>query len=263
MTGEPIHLVLGDCAAGVLGEAMAGSALAQGEILRFRDIYCLGPLQQLGTAAGPASRAAYWGRVLAESSTVPPGVADFEEEEQRYATARAAAASLPLLLWTGAHSSSQLWLQRLCAVLPEPSVDIRIMDATAAGRRTFTQFEPGEVAGLLSQVRPLDTAERTRLGEAWRENAATASGVRRWHEGRISHHGDDHYDTLLLAQCDEDWQPAEQVAGSAQWECDEFLGDLFFAWRLRCLARTGRLLWRGPLASLADAEVRLAGAGHG
>jgi len=41
------------------------------------------------------------------------------------------------------------------------------------------------------------------------------------------------------------------------WDCDEFLGDVFFAWRLRCLARSGRLLWRGPAGSLEEAEVRL------
>ena len=257
-----MHLVLGDFAAGVLGEAMAVGAVPEAEILRFRDIYCLGPLQRLGTADGPASRAAYWAQVLADSSTAPPGVADFEEEEERYAVAREAAATRILLLWTGAHSSSQLWLQRLCAALPGAAADVRLIDAAAAGRRTLTQFEPGEVAGLLPRMQSLAPAERARLAQAWRDNAAVVSGVRRWTQGRISHHGDDHYDTLLLAQCDEEWQPAEQAVGAAMWECDEYLGDLFFAWRLRCLARSGRLLWHGPLQDLAAAEVRLAGSGH-
>ncbi|NMG00799.1 DUF3658 domain-containing protein [Aromatoleum toluolicum] len=109
-----------------------------------------------------------------------------------------------------------------------------------------------------SRARPLKAAEIARLAQEWQRNAAIASGVRRWADGRISQHGDDYYDGLLLAQCDEDWQPAGQAVGSALWDCDEFLGDMFFAWRLRCLARSGRLLWRGPAGSLTDAEVRLA-----
>jgi len=261
MASERIHLVLGDTAAGVLREAMASGAPARGEILRFRDIYCLGPLRHLGTPAGPASRAAYWGQLIADS---PPPLAEFEEEEARYAQARECAATRPLLLWVGAHSSSQLWLQRLCTVLPAQPMDLRLIDVAAAGagRRTLSQFEPHEVASLLPLARPLDGTERARLARAWQDNAATASGVRRWSQGRISHHGDDFYDTLLLAQCDEEWQPAEQAVGAALWECDEYLGDLFFAWRLRRLAQTGRLLWRGPSGRLAAARVRLPGLGH-
>jgi uncharacterized protein DUF3658/uncharacterized protein DUF1835 len=248
--------VLGDSAAGVLAEAMAAGAPAHGEILRFRDIYCLGPLQQLGSPAGPASRAAYWGRVIIDS---PPTVAELEEEEARYTLAAQRAATRPLRLWTGAHSSSQLWLQRLCAVLPAHPMDLRMIDVAQAhpGRRTLSQFEPREVGRLLARAQPLDDADKASLARAWLDNAAVDSGVRRWSRGRISHHGDDFYDPLLLAQCDEEWQPAEQAVGAAQWECDEYLGDLFFAWRLRHLAQTGRLLWRGPLGRLAEASVRL------
>jgi uncharacterized protein DUF3658/uncharacterized protein DUF1835 len=262
MSGGLMHLVLGDFAAGVLGEAIAVGALVEGEILRFRDIYCIGPLQKLGTPAGPASRARYWEEVLAHSQISPPTLAEFKEEELRYEVARQAATIHSLLLWTGAHSSSQLWLQRLCAVLPGQPMDLRLIDVAAAGRRTLTQFEPGEVAGLLPRARPLKGVEKAGLAQAWRDNAAVVSGLRRWGQGRISHQGDDFYDTLLLAQCDEQWQPAERVVGAALWECDEYLGDAFFAWRLRCLGRTGRLLWRGPPADLASAEVRLAGSGH-
>lgn len=253
-----MHLVLGDVAAGVLREAMAGASSALAEILRFRDIYCLGPLGRLGKPDGPASRAAYWGEVIAEA---PPPLADFEEEEARYVLARERAAAGPLLLWVGAHSSSRLWLQRLCAELPARPRDLRVLDVTPAGRRALGQFEPREVGRLLARARPLAVAEQARLAQAWRFDAAQPSGIRRWSEGRIHHHGDDFYDGLLLAQCDEAWQSAEQVVGAALWECDEYLGDLFFAWRLRRLARSGRLLWRGP-DRLAEGAVRLPAAGH-
>lgn len=262
MTNEIIHLVLGDVAAGVLGEAMANGAPAPGEILRFRDIYCLGPLDALGSPAGPASRAAYWCRMIPpESSPSPPTVADFEEEEARYARAREAAVTRPLLAWVGAHSSSQLWLQRLCAELPL-AAPLNLVEAGAGpSRRTLSQFEPSQVGVLLARARPLAEAERIRLAQAWWTNAAIPSGVRHWGEGRISHHPDDHYDPLLLAHCDSDWQSADRVVGAALWDCDEFLGDLFFAWRLRCLAQAGRVLWRGPTERLGEALVRLPDAG--
>lgn len=258
MADHITHLVLGDTAAGVVHEAMVGGALAAGELLRFRDIYCVGPLTALGTADAAASRARYWGELLPDA----PPLSEFADEEARYAQAREAACSGPLVLWVGAHSSSQLWLQRVASELPAHAPDVRIVDVAAAadarGRRTPSQFEPDEFGRLLAAARPLDETTRVALAGEWARNAALVSGVRRWVDGRIHHHGDDCYDRLLLAQCDEDWQPAEQVIGSAQWECDEFIGDVFFAWRLRRLAEAGQVLWRGPFDPPAMAVVRLA-----
>lgn len=259
MTDRTIHLVLGDTAAGVLREAMAVGTPTPAPILRFRDIYCLGPLGELGTADGPTSRARYWAELLPDT---PPAIGEFDEEEDRYRQAADAARDGTVFVWTGAHSSSQLWLQRLCTVLPPTAADVRLVEAVAQGadargRRAVSQFEPGEFGELLARSRVLDSAEIARLAPEWQRNAAVHSSVRRWVDGRISHHGDDYYDGLLLAQCDDEWQPAGQAVGSAMWDCDEFLGDLFFAWRLRCLARSGRLLWRGPAGSLEEAEVRL------
>lgn len=259
MANDVIHLVLGDTAAGVLREAMACGAVAAAEILRFRDIYCLGPLNELGTPAGAASRAAYWTQLLPDS---PPPLAEFEEEEARYALVRDTAATTPLLLWVGAHSSSQLWLQRLGAVLPGQSPKVGVIAVSEAGsgrrrRRALSQFEPHAVGRLLAGQRHLGEEDLAQLAKAWERNAAVVSGLRRWTAGRISHHADDYYDGLLLTQCDRDWQPAGQVIGSALWECDEFLGDVFFAWRLRYLTQAGRLQWRGPPQRLRESEVRL------
>jgi hypothetical protein len=260
---DPVHLVLGDSAAGVLSAAMARGAPAAAPVVRFRDLYCLGPLDALGTPAGAASRAAYWGRLL---PAAPPSVDEFDDEEARYARIREVAAAATLFVWVGAHASSRLWLERVCAVLATQPVDLRVVEAVeacagAGSRRTLSQFVPREVGRLFARVRRLDAAEIASLARAWAANAAVPSGLRRWSDGRIGHHPDDYYDQLLLFQCDDDWQPAEQAIGSAQWQCDEFLGDVFFAWRLRCLAQVGRVQWRGPLERPADAMVRLAGPG--
>lgn len=261
MADDITHLVLGDTAAGVVREAMAGGTLAVGPIVRFRDIYCVGPLGALGTPDAAASRARYWAQLLVDA---PPALAEFEDEEARYAWAGEVARTATLVLWVGAHSSSQLWLQRLASVLPAGATDVRTVDVAtlgdARGRRTLSQFEPDELGRLLACARRVDAATLTSLAAAWRRDAAVASGVRRWVDRRISHHRDDFYDGLLLAQCDEHWQPAEQVIGSAQWDCDEFIGDVFFGWRLRCLAHAGRLLWRGPPTRADQALVRLAAA---
>jgi hypothetical protein len=88
MTDEATHLVLGDAAAGVLRDAITSGMPPAAPILRFRDIYCIGPLGALGTADGPASRARYWAQLLPDAPAV---VAEFDEEEARYAHAADAA----------------------------------------------------------------------------------------------------------------------------------------------------------------------------
>lgn len=253
-----VHLVLGDVAAGVLRDAMAQAVVAPAECIRFRDVLALGPLGALDSPQGPASRAAYWAQLLPEAR---PGVADFEEEEARYRAARAAAErGETLMAWAGDHASSQLWLQRLCSQLPAQAGLLLVDVAHRPGprRRALGQFEPRELAGLLEHARRLSPGEIESLARAWHNNARAASGVRCWERsaGHISHHPDARYDALLLAQCDADWQLAAQVVGSAQWECDEYLGDVFFAWRLRELARAGDVELQGGANDAARARVR-------
>lgn len=255
MSGGYRHLVLGDIAAGVLHEGMDRGAVPATPVLRFRDIYCVGPLMALGTPQGAASRAAYWRRLI---PLAPPELAEFDEEELRYRELRTHAATEQLCAWVGAHSSAQLWLQRLCSELPPGPVELSIVETVdATGRRSPGQFEPAELGRLHRQARLLEPTRQARLARAWDRNRRRDSGLRCWQRGRISHHPDDYYDGLLLAQCDCDWQPASRVIGAAMWDCDELLGDLFFAWRLSVLAGRRRLLWRGPESCPERSEVRL------
>lgn len=257
------HLVLGDSAAGRLRDAITQGVVLPAEIIRFRDVLALGPLGALGTPDGAASRAAYWGELLPGAA---PTVSEFEEEEARYdEAASAAGGGATLLPWIGGHSSSQLWLQRLCSALPAHA-DVRVIDVAQtpqgrrSGRRALGQFEPRELGALLNHQRRLAADEIGRLAAQWQENAAVVSGVRRWEQsgtaGAITHHADDYYDGLVLAQCTADWQPAAQVIGSAQWECDEYLGDVFFAWRLRLLVRSGHVELQGDRSDPGRAWVR-------
>jgi hypothetical protein len=145
---------------------------------------------KLGAADGSASRARFWAQLLPDA---PPVVADFDEEEARYAQAAEAARHGTAFVWTGAHGSSQLWLQRLCAMF-SPQADVRLVEAVdpgaaSGGRRALSQFDPGEFGELLARVRALDGGEIARLAGEWRRNSAIPSGVRRWADGRITHHG--------------------------------------------------------------------------
>jgi hypothetical protein len=257
-----VHLALGDAAANLLAAAFAQGAHTDRKILRFRDIYCLGPLAELGSGTGPRSRLRYWRTLLPERDS---SLAEFEEEEGRYDSVRALGRSLaPMVAWIGPHSSAYLWLARLCQVL-EGGADLRLVDVSQApfarrggyARRALGEFMQEEIPALLDAALLTKSDQRERLAQAWRREKATPSGVRRFVAGRIEHLADDHYDALLLAQCTGKWLPAAQVVGAALAACDEFLGDVFFTWRLRLLAQAGRVESDGAPGYPPDYAVRL------
>lgn len=257
----PVHLLLGDAAAGCLRASWSFPGARPGEVLVFHDVLALGPLRSIGSAAEAESRGAWWDEVM-------PGArdyaADLAAEAQRYGrAAQLARDGAALTLWHGDHASSVLWLQRLASVLPAQA-RIEMIDASRApfapypgAIRALGQVAPARVAELQALTSALDAAALNALAAQWRENAARNSQLRRYREGRISHHAADFYDELLLSLCTGQWQPAPRIVGEAMEGADELLGDWFFAWRLRCLAQAGRLALQGEFDADLSFRVRL------
>nr|NMG00798.1 DUF1835 domain-containing protein [Aromatoleum toluolicum] len=70
------------------------------------------------------------------------------QDKTRYRQAAEAARDGTVFIWTGAHSSSQLWLQRLCAVLPPTATDVRIVEALEPGAAPQGRGNRSTCAGM-------------------------------------------------------------------------------------------------------------------
>jgi hypothetical protein len=256
-----VHLVLGDAAAGCLRASWRFPGARPGEMPVFRDVLALGPLARIGTPDEAASRAAYWQDVMPDAHDYATELA---AEAGRYGqAAQLARQGAELTVWHGDHASSVLWLQRLAVVLPAEA-QAELIDASRApfanhpgAIRALGQVPPARVAELQGLTFTLSPEALRTLAGQWRENASRPSELRRSRDGRIAHHAADFYDPLLLARCGADWRPAPRVVGEAMEEADEFLGDWFFARRLRRLAEAGRLTMQGGYGEDLDFQVRL------
>ncbi|GAB3371343.1 DUF1835 domain-containing protein [Azotobacter armeniacus] len=250
------HLVCGDLAAEAI-RPLLGEAARIGVL---RDDLAVGPL--LDVEEPPcAVRAAFWQGVWPPGQAQPPFAAQLAEEAQWLAgLARQAE---PVTVWHGDSASEQLLLARIAAAFLDAPLELREVacgsgDSGVRQRRAVSQCSPQQLRDCQRQARPLSAGRRAELAGQWRQAVAENGGVRRWRAGAF--HTEDYrlVDGMLLCLCSRDWQALPLLLSQAMRCCSGFFAtDLFLAWRLRELARQGRVDFAGaPQAEFASLRVR-------
>ncbi|SFB22662.1 DUF3658 domain-containing protein [Azotobacter beijerinckii] len=219
------QLVCGDLAAEAVRPLLG--AAARIEVLH--DDLAVGPLLDVDEPPC-AVRAAFWDGVWPPGSP-PPAFAVQLAEEAEWLAALARQAE-PVTLWHG--------------------------DSGVRRRRAVALCSPQQLRDCQRQARPLSAERRAELAGQWRRAVAENGGVRRWRDGVF--HSEDYrlVDGMLLCLCSRDWQPLPPLLSQAMRCCSGFFAtDLFLAWRLRELARQGRVGFaEAPEADFAGQRVR-------
>lgn len=250
------QLVCGDLAAEAVRPLLG--AAARIEVLH--DDLAVGPLLDVDEPPC-AVRAAFWDGVWPPGSP-PPAFAVQLAEEAEWLAALARQAE-PVTLWHGDSASEQLLLARLAALLGEAPLELREIacgtgDSGVRRRRAVALCSPQQLRDCQRQARPLSAERRAELAGQWRRAVAENGGVRRWRDGVF--HSEDYrlVDGMLLCLCSRDWQPLPPLLSQAMRCCSGFFAtDLFLAWRLRELARHGRVGFaEAPEADFAGQRVR-------
>lgn len=94
--------------------------------------------------------------------------------------------------------------------------------------------------------------------DTWNALRADASLLRIAENGQIKSAREDHFDAELLAQCSFEWQNLNRITGETMvslWDRDHNLDDLFLCWRLRVLAKQGRIASNREIAGYAQSRL--------
>jgi len=251
---SPLHIALGDSAAGGLNAACRAHGLP-GTAFGIPDDLSHGPLDD-GRARIDYMRACFrgygdWDLDVTDAFAPWRTLAARIDEQQVDA----------VVVWSGENVSETCFLAMTCWWLGQrPERVLRPAMPGRNGRFYVAVHTPAELADLFASARELTAAERSDLAQDFQRIRGETGLLRRWEKGRILGVPMDRYDPLLLECCDTRWTPAARIVGSAMSRCDghNLMSDLFFSCRLQVLIDGGRLEADGPRDRLGGYAVRLA-----
>jgi hypothetical protein len=262
------HVVSGDHAFESLTQALQ---LAAGDAVNMADDLAVGRLGDVDAESSPL-RAAFWRQVFGPQA--PAFEAEHGGFELRLAEVARAFRALPsdprpCLVWHGNGATERLTLDRACHFLDGSAREIWSIEILPEDQRPLPlnwltgvgMLRPAELARLFTRRRRLPAGERTRHAEEWRGlvRSGNAETLRHPLPDRIETRPISTYDDRILAEATDVWQETKRVVGDAMVHSeDAFIGDAFIFWRIREMARAGRLELEPFAAGMRDSRVRLA-----
>ena len=269
------HVVSGDSAADSLRTALD---LGPADLVNMRDDLSLGPLGDVDAAESP-QRAAFWRKIYG------PQAAAFEDRWGPFAAGLAETAKRfrhlpddprPCLVWFGNGANEQLTLRRTASFLDGNAREIWAAEVLPSDHAPLPPFWVTGVGVLRSDELPrvyerrrlLGAAERSALAEGWRRVRVESSDdtLRHYTAGQIETRPIDSFDARILRATRSDWTVTARVVGDAMAGCwdgseeDALISDAFIFWRLRGLAKQGKVEIDRPDSGMRESKVRRPGA---
>lgn len=239
---HPIHLVLGDSAAGCVRAACASHGVP-GAVVGFSQDLTQGPLVAYASGATPIDSNepfAQWRKLI--------DLLDNEHPDT-------------LVVWTGYNVADAVFLAMACDRLAQRTEQLLRVKVPEVDMCPFVAMHsPEQLAHFYKTRQTVGPEERTSLAQDFAHIRDACGPLRRLEHGQVVGVPLDYYDHMLFAACSEVWQPAGSVVGAAMGHCDgpNQMSDTFFLARLKYLIDDARIEIEGPRsASLRDSRVRL------
>lgn len=251
---NPLHLTLGDSAAGCLRVAIQSHGMP-GNVSSIRDDLSHGPLDD-GIERLDYMRACY-----GEEGNWPTDVTDAFEPWHEVLELITREEPEAIIIWRGDNVSEVTFLAMACWQLRQLLTPLFQVVITGADDIPYVAVRmPAELAEMYPGHRELSQSERKQLSEDFVRIRRETGLLRRWENGRIIGVPLDRYDQFLKESCTSNWAPAARVVGTAMSRCDRnnMMSDSFFFSRLRLLIDQGCFENDGRQNKLRDYAVRLA-----
>lgn len=238
-----LHVVFGLSAAGLLRRALFASGRKE-TVISPGDDFSFGPL----APADPVVRARWVEEILGDSDWM-----DLARGALTIVSTTVASERAPIV-WVAPDNASSvagfLWWLSQIGHLP-----VRQNSVPRLGL-----FGPEILQGWLDQHVPLTALERGRALKSWQTLVSENAPLRVLSDNGLVSAPIEYFDELLLSHLDGHWRKFAHVVGmslSSFYDEGRFqTGHLVLASRLRTLARSGTIEWRGDLHQMRYCELR-------
>ncbi|WP_352423168.1 DUF3658 domain-containing protein [Proteiniphilum sp.] len=173
-----------------------------------------------------------------------------------------------IFFWTGFNASEMISTARLLYHIPNPGKEMYMADfphipvMALSGEIIYPDIlavtNATDVKEITRHFKKIDSHSFTRWKDLWKKFMGGDSLLRVLEEnGDISAHDETYFDSFLISNCTDQFQSAARIIGSTLVDIDFGVGDIFLNWRLKQLAGTGKIAFRGALKEIRDYQVML------
>lgn len=238
------HVLCGDVAAQQLSPLIKRDDSTQIKVLR--DDLAVGPLQDVDRPPC-AARVAFWQSVWPEEASAELDVRPLSSDV-RWLQALPQQ-SYSITVWHGDSAAEQLMLARVAFWLGKSPVSFQEVNcgtgqSHTGGRRAVSMCAPEQLVAFAPQE--VSMARRHQLAEVWTAQRTSPALLRCWRAGQFLAGDYEVPDAVLMAACDDAWQPLARGMAEVMKEADGYFPtDYFVYWRARVLAAQGKLVIEG------------------
>ena len=242
-----IHVVNGDLAARLLGEALE-KAGRNDRIVVLRDDLAIGPLRSIDDSH--AARVVFWQRVLgAAEHGLSQTISDAFDAGDMTLHELGVDDGSEIVLWHAQNAGDQLMLRRVAyhlrttpQRLNEIGVKAQWMVNPESGAPGDGDCTPEALRDRFKAIAPISLLRITRLALEWQELKQLNHEMRRWRENTFQSAQFSDLDTMIIEYTGVTWQPYLAVAHKIRHDDPGMVAtDTVIAWRCRELAAQSRL----------------------
>jgi len=242
-----IHVVNGDSAARLLGEALDGAG-RDDRIVVLRDDLAVGPLRSIDDSH--TARVVFWQRVLGASEHgISQTISDAFDAGDITLHNLAVDDNSEIVLWHAQNAGDQLMLRRIAyhlrttpQRLNEIGVQARWLVHPDGGTPGDGSCTPEALSNRLKSIAPISLLRITRLALEWQELKQVNLEMRRWRDNTFQSAQFTDLDAAIIEYTGVGWQSYLAVAHRIRHDDPGIVAtDAIIAWRCRELAAQGRL----------------------
>lgn len=279
---QKVHIVFCPSGAGSLKMALKEMGVYPVEkVISFWDIFSIGPIERLHESEGQEARFQWMKNVIHDED------GDFQDYQQGFYNTvnqiNSIPENVPITIWVADNSHEQTGFRYVLYLLRNQTNKIKVINTTKTHAEHFnrsdiryTVLKTGEIPSEKLQViyekgqsKSLSGYERKELEEEWMSLAEMRETLRIWRNGEIVNVEEDYYDQYMMnmakklqiererAKEPEPFMKSARLIGEVIGYLDQYMGDVFFEYRLRKLIGKGFFKMEGNLKAMRYYSVRL------
>jgi len=232
-------------------------------VYTYLDDLSIGPLRNMGTAAGLQYRKEFFDVLFTEAELPDHFIVDVEKElEKSWLQPEAFEDYDKIVVWHGNNARERMLFQLCCKRLSGKK--LHAVNAshykTESGyeMRTLSEYPINMIQQPFEEIAPVDADTAARYAKEWSLLVETDYILRIFEDNEVKNVEADHYDRMILSHCTNEMMQAARIAGTVMSTCGQLVSDTYIFFRIRQLINNQILECEGDMKGIRFFKIRLA-----
>lgn len=266
-----IHIVFQEADVAALRKSFELDETLRGDIIQVKDDYAVGPVADIFSAEGIATRLHWWQEVLSGGDydgKAHTGEIDDNKTVAELLTQLNSNEDETVWIWAAQNKhdvSGYYWLMSQLKEMQGRVFILYLNNLPFINEKgnifypnNIFEIPPKEFIKAKKLARQITTSEFEVDPDEWGRLANENKGVRTLEGGKkLAQHDYNYYDNELLKFITPDWQKVNKLFHSFFGKAKETTGDAYLLWRLKLMIAEGKIDAQGEIKGMKDFEVKL------